>query len=633
MTKENNKVDINKHEMDIGTLKKQNVNDLLSIKELYSKLEELGEKITQVKYIDNTLIKKIKKEYGNLKKIILDENIQLQLDNKIEEFNLKLTHDIETINSQLTDVIKTINSQIGSIENKFTVVNAKDFGAKGDGVTDDTQSLQNALDYLNSIGGGTLFLPAGSYIISKNYEALTLDNYGSPNIVLNACLIIRGNNITIIGEGKDNTNLKMYPSNYKTTGNIDGELSTMIILSSSVYEDGEKPAKQYNISIKNLELNGGAGQWNSSILANDSVPKKPQQGKGIHCYSYSPIENFTVENCNIINMYQEGIYGQRSKNGKVINCYFDYCNPAGGNLCGSTTYDGCTFKNNHNFNIEHAHDGEFNKLIVRNCYFYDCVTAPICHIGSYYTKKDDNIQSIFISDNNNFIYSDNNKYSKNINIDNYDVAIIENNIINTLQSEKYGYYGITLKNIKKSTLKNNTIYLNNTSSGTILNFDNTTLNKPIYEIKSNNFIINNESITNNLATNRLQNGNALGVFPLLDVRNNSYISNFNTSSISLTNGNKTAILTNRIKINKYEKYNFSIYADLDTELKIEIVELSGYGGDGINRIISDTFSAIANTTYNFTLSFPYRTNKSLITSDTQIYVTSNKDCNINFSIG
>ena len=99
MTKENNKVDINKHEMDIDTLKKQNVNDLLSIKELYSKLEELGEKITQVKYIDNTLVKKIKKEYGNLKKIILDENIQVQLDNKIDEFNLKLTHDIETINS------------------------------------------------------------------------------------------------------------------------------------------------------------------------------------------------------------------------------------------------------------------------------------------------------------------------------------------------------------------------------------------------------------------------------------------------------------------------------------------------------------------------------------------------------
>ena len=125
----------------------------------------------------------------------------------------------------------------------------------------------------------------------------------------------------------------------------------------------------------------------------------------------------------------------------------------------------------------------------------------------------------------------------------------------------------------------------------------------------------------------------MGVFPLLDVRNNSYISIFNTSSTSLTSNNRTGILTNRIKINRYEKYNFSIYTDLDTNLKIEIVELSGYGGDGITRIISDTFSAIANNIYNFTISFPYISNKIMKTSDTQIYVTSNKDCNINFSIG
>ena len=66
MSKENNKIDINKHEIDIDTLKKQNVNDLLSIKELYNRIEELGEKITQINYINNTLIKKIKKEYESL---------------------------------------------------------------------------------------------------------------------------------------------------------------------------------------------------------------------------------------------------------------------------------------------------------------------------------------------------------------------------------------------------------------------------------------------------------------------------------------------------------------------------------------------------------------------------------------
>ena len=104
MPKENNKMQV-----DIDTLKKQNVNDLLSIKELYSKLEELGEKITQVKYVDNTIVKKLKKEYENFKKIILDENVQA-----------KLTNDIKTINSQLDTIV---------LKEKMNLI--VDFGAKG----------------------------------------------------------------------------------------------------------------------------------------------------------------------------------------------------------------------------------------------------------------------------------------------------------------------------------------------------------------------------------------------------------------------------------------------------------------------------------------------------------------------
>ena len=111
MPKEKNKIDINKHEIDIDTLKKQNVNDLLSIKELYKRIEELGEKITQIKYIDNTLVNKLKKEYEKLKKIILDENEQV-----------KITNDIKTINTQQVKInndIKSINSQMNSYTNKF----------------------------------------------------------------------------------------------------------------------------------------------------------------------------------------------------------------------------------------------------------------------------------------------------------------------------------------------------------------------------------------------------------------------------------------------------------------------------------------------------------------------------------
>ncbi len=42
-------------------------------------------------------------------------------------------------------------------------VNVKDFGAKGDGVTDDTAAIQTALDSME--GGGIVYIPAGDYVV------------------------------------------------------------------------------------------------------------------------------------------------------------------------------------------------------------------------------------------------------------------------------------------------------------------------------------------------------------------------------------------------------------------------------------------------------------------------------------
>ena len=83
-------IDINKHEVDIDTLFKQNELDLCSIKELYRKLKDLEEKISQIKYIDSKLADKLKKDYEKLKRIILDENIQAQLNNDINDIKSRL---------------------------------------------------------------------------------------------------------------------------------------------------------------------------------------------------------------------------------------------------------------------------------------------------------------------------------------------------------------------------------------------------------------------------------------------------------------------------------------------------------------------------------------------------------------
>ena len=68
-------IDINKHEVDIDILKKQNENDLTSIKEIYRKIEELENKIDQINYINTKLVDKLKKDYEEFKNEILNGGV------------------------------------------------------------------------------------------------------------------------------------------------------------------------------------------------------------------------------------------------------------------------------------------------------------------------------------------------------------------------------------------------------------------------------------------------------------------------------------------------------------------------------------------------------------------------------
>jgi hypothetical protein len=45
-------------------------------------------------------------------------------------------------------------------------VDVKSFGAKGDGITNDTAAIQRALDYVRLAGGGTVVFPLGTYLVS-----------------------------------------------------------------------------------------------------------------------------------------------------------------------------------------------------------------------------------------------------------------------------------------------------------------------------------------------------------------------------------------------------------------------------------------------------------------------------------
>lgn len=65
-------------------------------------------------------------------------------------------------------VARTVNTKLQE------VVSVKDFGAVGDGVTDDFLAINRAAAYISSIGGGTVFYPAGTYRITRS---IRLDDF------------------------------------------------------------------------------------------------------------------------------------------------------------------------------------------------------------------------------------------------------------------------------------------------------------------------------------------------------------------------------------------------------------------------------------------------------------------------
>ena len=59
-----------------------------------------------------------------------------------------------------------------SYENRSAekVFNIRDYGAKGDGITDDAQAIQQAIDACSAAGGGLVLVPSGSTYLAGAFN-------------------------------------------------------------------------------------------------------------------------------------------------------------------------------------------------------------------------------------------------------------------------------------------------------------------------------------------------------------------------------------------------------------------------------------------------------------------------------
>lgn len=65
---------------------------------------------------------------------------------------------------------RLVEPKYETIDTFVAAYNAKDFGATGDGTTDVTAIFQRLLDSLGRLGGGTLFVPEGRYVVKGKLE-------------------------------------------------------------------------------------------------------------------------------------------------------------------------------------------------------------------------------------------------------------------------------------------------------------------------------------------------------------------------------------------------------------------------------------------------------------------------------
>lgn len=79
-------------------------------------------------------------------------------------------------------------NQVGYGPGDLPIVNVKEFGAKGDGITDDSDAFQSAVNTVIQIGG-TIFIPVGRYVLKKCIN-IDLSNFAQTGKAIN----LRGDN-------------------------------------------------------------------------------------------------------------------------------------------------------------------------------------------------------------------------------------------------------------------------------------------------------------------------------------------------------------------------------------------------------------------------------------------------------
>lgn len=170
---------------------------------------------------------------------------------------------VDGVDTILAEHVNSLQSDLSDLS-----FNVKGYGAVGDGVANDTLAIQNAIDAARAAGGGTVWIPTGTFLTNK----LTL--YSAVNL---------------IGVGPHASMLKLRPS------------QNTALLTTDGFVTSDSAAGIHSFRIESLSFDGSKADQSSNA-----------DSGCVQLYGY----NFDLRNVHI-------------RNGKTVNLYTNWGTSAG----------------------------------------------------------------------------------------------------------------------------------------------------------------------------------------------------------------------------------------------------------------------------------------------------------------
>lgn len=228
-----------------------------------------------------------------------------------------------------------VNELREALDSSVQEYNVQDFGATGDGVTDDTSAIQDAIDAIDSNGGGVLYFPEGTYIVSVHEE------YPTPQINLCSNLVMRGikglswidfsdvggHFYAFAGEGSIGSAISLTSNASKGDDTLSLDTSSLsaddylLIYSDTV----RTPRPQYAGEIKRIaSIDDGSTLTLDHQLDDDYVTSDSAAVKKITLIENVTIRDLSFRGTEAVEWIDNAFWFRYGKNINLRDCHFEH---------------------------------------------------------------------------------------------------------------------------------------------------------------------------------------------------------------------------------------------------------------------------------------------------------------------